>query len=146
MKVMVNILAFAMLFFASCTKEEPDMPTPASVKTMQLSIGNKIFTATLEDNNSAESFYALLPTTLEMNELNGNEKYNYLETTLPVNSIRPGTINAGDIMLYGDNCIVVFYETFKSSYSYSPIGHINDIQQLKEALGTGNITIKFSKQ
>ena len=146
MKVMVNILAFAMLFFASCTKEEPDMPTPASVKTMQLSIGNKIFTATLEDNSSAESFYALLPTTLEMNELNGNEKYNYLETTLPVNSIRPGTINAGDIMLYGDNCIVVFYETFKSSYSYSTIGHINDIQQLKEALGTGNITIKFSKQ
>ena len=72
---------------------------------MQLSIGNKIFTATLEDNSSAESFYALLPTTLEMNELNGNEKYNYLETTLPVNSIRPGTINAGDIMLYGDNCI-----------------------------------------
>ncbi|MBQ2076770.1 MAG: hypothetical protein II471_04575 [Bacteroidales bacterium] len=143
---MVNILAFAMLFFASCTKEEPDMPTPASVKTMQLSIGNKIFTATLEDNSSAESFYALLPTTLEMNELNGNEKYNYLETTLPVNSIRPGTINAGDIMLYGDNCIVVFYETFKSSHSYSPIGHINDIQQLKEALGTGNITIKFSKQ
>ncbi|MBQ1696016.1 MAG: hypothetical protein IIU33_08800 [Bacteroidales bacterium] len=143
---MVNILAFAMLFFASCTKEEPDMPTPASVKTMQLSIGNKIFTATLEDNSSAESFYALLPTTLEMNELNGNEKYNYLETTLPVNSIRPGTINAGDIMLYGDNCIVVFYETFKSSYSYSTIGHINDIQQLKEALGTGNITIKFSKQ
>lgn len=146
MKVMVNILAFAMLFFASCTKEEPDMPTPASVKTMQLSIGNKIFTATLEDNSSAESFYALLPTTLEMNELNGNEKYNYLETTLPVNSIRPGTINAGDIMLYGDNCIVVFYETFKSSYSYSPIGHINDIRQLKEALGTENITIKFSKQ
>lgn len=74
MKVMVNILAFAMLFFASCTKEEPDMPTPASVKTMQLSIGNKIFTATLEDNSSAESFYALLPTTLEMNELNRNEK------------------------------------------------------------------------
>lgn len=146
MKIMINILVFAVLFFASCTKDEPNIPASASEKTMQFSFGDKIFTATLEDNSSAESFYALLPITLDMNELNGNEKYNYLDTTLPVNNIRPGTIHAGDIMLYGNNCIVVFYETFKTSYSYSPIGHINDIRQLKEALGTENITIKFSKQ
>ena len=55
----------------------------------------------------------------------------------------PGTINAGDIMLFGSNCVVVFYETFKTSYSYTRIGKIKNVADLKKALGSGDITIKF---
>lgn len=54
--------------------------------------------------------------------------------------------HAGDIMLYGDNCVVVFYETFTTSYSYSPIGHITNSEGLKKALGTGTSTIVFTAQ
>ncbi|MBR3987464.1 MAG: hypothetical protein IKK04_09975 [Bacteroidales bacterium] len=49
-----------------------------------------------------------------------------------------------DIMLYGDNCVVVFYETFTTTYQYTPIGHITNTEGLKEALGSGKLTINFT--
>ncbi len=47
-------------------------------------------------------------------------------------------------MLYGDNCVVVFYETFTTTYQYTPIGHIPNTEGLKEALGSGKVTIIFT--
>lgn len=91
------------------------------------------------------SLAGMLPMTLDMEELNGNEKYFYLDSSLPTSSTRPGTIHAGDVMLYGDSCLVVFYETFRTSYSYTPIGHVTDISGLAEALGSGDVTVSFSQ-
>ena len=72
-----------------------------------------------------------------------NEKYCYLDQTLPVNAKKPGTIRAGDLMLYGDDCVVLFYKTFQSSYSYTKIGHISNIRGLEDLLGNGNIKVLF---
>ena len=123
-----------------------NLPTSSNqeTETMQINVGSYVFNATLEDNATASAFKELLPLTVTMNELNGNEKYHYLNTTLPTAAGNPGTIQAGDIMLYGNNCIVVFYETFSSGYSYTRIGHISDTAQLKQALGTGNVAVNFS--
>jgi hypothetical protein len=87
----------------------------------------------------------LLPMTLRMEELNGNEKYFYMEQTLPENAEKPGTIRAGDLMLYGDDCLVLFYETFKSNYSYTKIGHISSINGLKDALGSSGVKLSFKR-
>ena len=75
-----------------------------------------------------------------MNELNGNEKYIYIDFTLPVNTTKTKQINAGDIMLYGNNCLVIFYKTFNTSYSYTKIGHIDNLPNLS----SDNITVKFN--
>lgn len=93
---------------------------------------------------AAESLYARLPLTMNMHELNGNEKYFYADFTLPVSSFRPGSIDTGDIMLYGNDCIVLFYESFSTSYSYTRIGKVSDAGGLAEALGKDNITVTFS--
>ena len=148
MKHTMNLIVAIMLFFATaCTPEDkPLTPSPTAVGDITLTIGDRTFTATMEQNSTAETFRALLPLTLEMQELNGNEKYHYLSQALPTNRTEVGTIHAGDIMLYGDNCMVVFYETFTTSYSYSPIGHITNSEGLKEALGTGTSTIIFTAQ
>ena len=106
-------------------------------------VGDKEFTITLYDNETAAAFKAMLPMTLDMNELNGNEKYYNLPNKLPTNTENVGTINAGDIMLYGSNCIVLFYKTFNTSYSYTRIGHINDVTGLAGAVGGGNVTVTF---
>ena len=112
---------------------------------MQLKINNTIFDVMLENNSTANSFLDILPQSLEMTELNGNEKYCYLNTSLPTNLTRVDMIYAGDIMLWGNNCIVIFYETFSSGYSYSRIGKISDIINLKQCLGSGNVTVEFIK-
>lgn len=106
-------------------------------------VGSKTFTATLADSETGEAFAALLPLTVTMNELNGNEKYHYLSSSLPTAAYQPGTIHAGDLMLYGNNCVVLFYETFNSSYSYTRLGAIDDPSGLVEALGVGNVSVRF---
>ena len=70
---------------------------------INITVGEKTFSATLADNPTAEAFKNLLPLTLNMNEMNGNEKYNYLSDSLPTNATTPGTIHEGDLMLYGSN-------------------------------------------
>lgn len=119
--------------------------TPSEPK-MRVIVGDKVFLATLADNATAQAFKELLPLTLDMTELNGNEKYNYLSTTLPRDASNPGTIHAGDIMLYGNSCVVLFYETFNTSYSYTRIGAIDDPTGLAAALGTGDVTVRFEME
>ncbi len=128
---------FVTLIFALSTM------TLMAQTPINIIIGSKAFTATLADTETGEAFAALLPLSVTMNELNGNEKYHYLSSSLPTAAYRPGTIHAGDLMLYGNNCVVLFYETFNSSYSYTRIGAIDNPSGLAEALGVGNVSVRF---
>ena len=119
-----------------------DFELPKSNK-MRVIVGDKVFPATLADNNTADEFRELLPLTIEMKELNGNEKYYYFNHNFTVDSSVPDMIHAGDIMLYGQNCLVLFYDTFETTYAYTRIGAINDPTGLAEALGNGPATVTF---
>ncbi len=110
------------------------------VTNINVSINNQKYNATIENNETARSFISKLPQEFNMKELNGNEKYIYLDETLPTNSYNPKHIEKGDIMLYGNNCLVVFYKSFDTSYSYTKIGHIQELPDL----GNKNIIIKFN--
>ena len=109
------------------------------ISNIQVIINGKTYNSKLEENKTAQAFVNMLPVEYDMNELNGNEKYVYLSNSLPTNSYSPKHIEAGDIMLYGNNCLVVFYKSFDTSYSYTKIGHIENLSDL----GNENITIKF---
>ena len=110
---------------------------------MKIKVGNHTFIATLYDNESANAFKSMLPMTVTMVELNRNEKYVDLTKELPTNTSNAGTIQAGDLMLYGANTLVLFYKTFSTSYPYTKLGRIDDVKGLADAVGTGNITITF---
>ena len=84
-----------------------------------------------------------LPLTIAMNELNGNEKYYYFSESLPADAQQPKQIHTGDIMLYGSDCLVLFYEDFSTSYSYTPIGRISNPDGLAKALGDGNVRVSL---
>lgn len=136
---------------AASTPIETDAPevdrpeNPDTEMTITLTVGSQTFSAALSDNETARQFAELLPLTLDMSELNGNEKYFYMDYELPTDSQRPGQINAGDLMLYGDNCLVLFYETFSSSYSYTRIGSVNDPTGLAAALGGGSVIVTLNR-
>lgn len=154
------ILAVMSIFISSassCNKEEdkvntensippgtPGTPgTPDTNRKIIITVNTKAFTATLLDNNSAKAFKEMLPLTIHMIELNGNEKYFELPKSLPTNSSNPGTIKNGDLMLYGSKTLVLFYKTFLTSYNYTKLGSINDAEGLTSALGAGNVTVTF---
>lgn len=99
-------------------------------KTMYVNINGTDYAVNLEDNETVKKLVAKLPLECEMRELNGNEKFVYLDFSLPAEPINPKHINAGDVMLYGDSCLVIFYKSFDTQYSYTKIGHIDSLSDL----------------
>ncbi len=112
-------------------------------KSAKLLIDNKEYSITLEDNETVDALIKNMPLNLSMSNLNGNEFYTYLDFTLPTNSSNPGNINKGDIYLYGNNCLVIFYESFNTSYSYTKIGKLDDIEALDNIKGKNNIVVNL---
>ena len=112
---------------------------------MWMTVGERRFAITLANNAAARAFAAQLPLTLDMSELNGNEKHAELPKALPGKASRPGTIRNGDLMLYGKETLVVFYSTFDSSYSYTRLGRVNDPAGLAKALGRRGVRVFFSE-
>ena len=111
--------------------------------TVKITVAGKNieFTAELYDNAAAKELYARLPINIDMSDM-PHEKYCYLDFSLPVSEERPRNIRIGDIMLWGDNCLVLFYEDFTTSYSYTRIGKIVDVNGLVSAL-KGNAVLKI---
>ncbi|MBY0485830.1 MAG: hypothetical protein K2P85_01360 [Flavobacteriaceae bacterium] len=112
-------------------------------KKMKITIGATVFKATLYDNPTASALKTILPLTINMSELNGNEKYFQFSNSLPTNAIPNINIENGDLMLYRDNYLVVFYKSFNATYSYTRLGKIDNPTGLAAALGKGAIVVKF---
>jgi len=154
LKSLITITVFLSAFsfcMANCSKNDARTPTQncgkrntnPSTSKMKITIGNSVFTATLYDNPSATAFKAMLPLTIDMTELNGNEKYYDFPNALPANAVVGGNIKSGDLMLYGKNVLVLFYENLKSGYSYTKLGYVDNPAGLAAALGKGNPVVKF---
>lgn len=108
---------------------------------IKIKVGSKTFTATLLENNTAKAFKEMLPLTLHMTEMNGDEKYDDLPKNLPTNASNPGTTQEGDLMLFGSTTLVLFYQTRATSYRYTKLGSVDDVTGLAKALGSGNVTV-----
>lgn len=111
---------------------------------VQIQIGSKTFAAKLFDNVSSQALLAKMPMTITMIELNANEKYCNMPDKLPTNPQQMRKIHSGDLMLYGSDCLVLFYETFNTSYSYTKLGYIEDASELANALGSDDVQVTFS--
>ena len=143
MKKALIIISICIMLVTGCinnkqnnTKESKDI-----MSDIKVIINEKNYTIKLENNKTVEEFIELLPQEYTMNELNGNEKYVYMDSFLATQPYNPKHIEKGDVMLFGDNCLVIFYESFDTSYSYTKIGHIDNLPDL----GSGSITVKFEK-
>ena len=111
---------------------------------MNVQVGGSTFTATLEENEAVDALVEMLeqgPVTIQMRDYSGFEKVGPLGTNLPTSN-QQTTTQAGDIVLYQGNQIVMFYGS--NSWSYTRLGHIDDLTGWEEALGNGDVTVIFS--
>lgn len=120
------------------TRMEETMPM------LEITVGKQQFSAVLYDNAAARAFLERLPMTISMKELNGNEKYYYFSDSFPTASSVPSEIQAGELMLYGSDCLVLFYKNFSTNYSYTPLGYLKDPSGLASALGDGSAELSFA--
>lgn len=140
----IIIMLLTILLITGCNKIEKQgikNNNKEVISSMKVTINNEEYIMELENNKTVEEFINKLPQELKMDELNGNEKYVYLDFSLTSNPVNPKHINKGDVMLFGDNCLVIFYKSFDTSYSYTKIGHIDNMSDL----GTDSINVKFEK-
>ena len=145
MKKLIIFLFMVLITSSACADDNAGNNNQMENTSVIITVNGKEFNAVFYNNETANAFINMMPLTLNMNELNGNEKYYNLSTTLPVNSERVGSIKKGDIMLYGNNCIVIFYESFNTPYSYTKIGYIENTDNLSSALGSGSVSVTFNK-
>ncbi len=137
------VVALALAWPSPLAAQRAGMGSPMA-NALIITIGGRAFSATLSDNPAAAAFKALLPRSVSMSELNGNEKLYRLPTSLPAQPSVPASIQSGDLMLYGANTVVLFYKSFATTFSYTRIGRIDDPAGLERAVGDGSVTVTFA--
>lgn len=130
------ILTF-MLFFINCNAFGDNM------QNIIITIENKKYEAILYDNSTTKELIKKFPITITMSDLNGNEKYYNFSKSFSTSSENVANINKGDIMLFGDNCLVIFYKSFSTHYKYTKLGYIKNTEDLENSFGKGDISITF---
>ena len=147
-KYIVILVVFISLFMVVGCKDNNGNSNKSDVKVketeevtdmVKAKIKGEEYIINLEDNETAREFVKMLPKKYNMSELNGNEKYIYLDNSLPTNAFNPKHIEVGDVMLFGNNCLVIFYKSFDTTYSYTKIGHIDNLGDL----GNDDIEVEF---
>lgn len=118
-----------------------DIGEVSDMYEITIRVNEKVFPAKLYQTETTKSIMQKLPLSITMNELNGNEKYYYFSEGFPTESEKLSQIHAGDLKLYGSSCLVLFYESFSTSYSYTSLGYVENPEGLAEALGTGSVSV-----
>lgn len=122
-------------------KEEENV----GLKAISVRIDDMTYIMSVDAGKAGQEFAKSTPFELEMKDLNGNEKYYEGKDTLPTDPYKPGHIEAGDVMLYGDNTIVIFYKSFDSDFSYTRLGKIRNASSLEYMLEGDTATVEFYK-
>ena len=126
------------------TGEDTGTGEEVTEMNMTVQVGEDTFTATLENNAAAEALTEKLeagPMTIRMEDYGGFEKVGDLGTSLPASNRRI-TTQTGDIVLYQGSQVVIFYGS--NTWSYTRLGHIDDLTGWEEALGGGDVSVTFS--
>ena len=114
------------------------------VENMNVQVGDMVFSATLEENEAVSALVEMMresPVVIQMSDYSGFEKVGSLGIRLPASNSQT-TTQAGDIVLYNGNQIVIFYGS--NSWSYTRLGHIDNLTGWEDALGSGDVTVIFS--
>ena len=113
-------------------------------KAMKLTIGETEVPVTWEDNESVDALKALAeegPLTIQLSMYGGFEQVGPIGQSI-VRDDQQMTTEAGDIVLYSGNQVVVFYGS--NSWVYTRLGHVElSEKELENLLGNGDVKLTF---
>ena len=139
------LLLIAIVACGSCNSDNDAMAQATGDHSINVTIGDMSMTLTLANNSATQALLEALsngPITFTANDYGGFEKVGPLGFSLPTSNSQI-TTQAGDVMLYNGNQIVMFYGS--NSWSYTPLGQLqfSSLDQLKSFLkaGEGNIEV-----
>jgi len=138
-----KISLIVILCLLTCTAVSGDDSMDNLVK---VKINDNVFDVKLENNSATQELLNVLKKgniTVNATEYGGFEKVGDLGFSLPTSDENVNT-DSGDIVLYQGNQISLFYGSH--SWSYTKLGKIENIESenLKEGLGSGNVTLVFT--
>lgn len=128
---------------------DPNNTDNKQVETMYIQVSGAkqaVWTAKLADNSSAAALRKLLQQgdlSLSLQDYGSFEKVGAIGSELPANDEQI-TTEAGDLILYQSNQLVMFYGS--NSWSYTRLGKIQGVTQaeMREILGSGNVSITLT--
>lgn len=100
-----------------------------NIQSLSINIDGKDYVLNVENNQTTKELIKLLPLNITMQDFNQNEKYYNLSSSLPTDEYNVGKIKKGDVMLYGADTLVIFYKDFDTSYQYTKIGVIENLDE-----------------
>ena len=135
------------MLLTGCSKDSEVMAQTMTQK-LYITIDNKTLSVELVDNAATQTLVTALQEgdiTYEAHDYGGFEKVGALGRSLPTSDTQT-TTQAGDVILYSGNQIVLFYGS--NSWSYTRLGRIEystqaELESFLKA-GQGNVTVKLS--
>jgi rhodanese-related sulfurtransferase len=118
-----------------------DIVTDEMKGGIQLSIDGTQVPVTWEENASVDELKTLLPLTVKMSMYGGFEQVGPVGRSI-VSNDEQITTEAGDIVLYAGDRIVIFYGS--NSWAYTKLGHIDQAQEeMEKLLGQEDVEIQL---
>ena len=118
-----------------------DIVTDEMKGGIQLSIDGTQIPVTWEENASVDELKTLLPLTVKMSMYGGFEQVGPVGRSI-VSNDEQITTEAGDIVLYAGDRIVIFYGS--NSWAYTKLGHIDQAQEeMEKLLGQEDVEIQL---
>lgn len=128
-------------------REEPETPDVSSLN-VNITVGDRTITATMEDNAAARDFLSRLPLEITLNDYNNTtEKIFYPDPALTTEGVTRGCApTPGDIIIYAPwGNVAIFCKSWSHSNDLIKIGRIdgNGIEALSIA---GDIPVKIERR
>ena len=154
--IVALVIATTAAYIASNIQTEGTMPQASNEKSskkpdimkIKLAIKDRVLTATLKDNKTAQDFVSLLPVTLTMNDLFGREKFGHLPRAISERGARMHSYEVGQIVYWSPGPdLAIFYRDDHQAIPDPGIIVIGKLDSGVEALnvdGSVKVTIELA--
>ena len=125
------------------TEPHTETETEEHEMTLQMTISGTAVNVKWEENESVKALKTLCrdgSLTIQMSMYGGFEQVGRIGRSLPRADVQT-TTEAGDVVLYSGNQLVIFYGS--NAWAYTRLGHVTDktAQEMAELLGNGDVTV-----